>query len=122
MSTEATTFARQMIGRAAHYLTSTTRGIQDPLGHLETLRHAEWLLKSAQALLIEAARSEGATWADIARARGTSRQAERQASQQREAASLTEPFDQWLKAYRDRLRREQMRRVRPARHRRTGTN
>jgi hypothetical protein len=111
-----------MVTRAAKYLLTTTRGPQRPLQHLETLRHAEWLLRSAQALMIDAARAEGATWADVARARGTTRQAERDAAQRRAAASQVDPFDQWLRAYRERLKRDDQRRAQSVRRRRRHAN
>jgi hypothetical protein len=96
VSTEAGTLARQMLSRAAQNLAGATRGVQRPLSHLEAVRHAEWLLSNAQALLIDAARAEGASWGEIARARGTTRQAERQAADRRARAAAVDPFDRWL--------------------------
>jgi hypothetical protein len=57
-------------------------------------------------LLIEAARRDGATWAQIAAARGTTRQNERQAHQRREREAAREPFDVWLEKLLEKPHRE----------------
>ena len=103
--------ARQMLTRAAEHLGHATRGVQRPMSHLAAVRHAEWLLKNAEALLIEAARAEGASWGDIARARGTTRQAERQAAERRAQAAAVDPFDRWLAGQRRRWADEARRRT-----------
>jgi hypothetical protein len=100
-----------MLSRAASSLFPATRGVQQPLSHLAAVRHAAWLLRNAEALLIDAARSEGASWGEIARARGTTRQAERQAAERRARAAAVDPLDRWLAGQRQRWAEEARRRT-----------
>jgi hypothetical protein len=104
VSTEEGTFARQAATRAVETLTRTLRGPQRPLEALAALRHADWLTSWAETFWIDAARREGATWAQIGRARGTSHQNESAAARRRAADAARDPFDQWL----DRLRARQI--------------
>ncbi len=64
-------------------LQATLTGPQRPLAHLERLRYARDTLDEAAILMVTAARSEGASWADIGRALGITRQAAHQADQRR---------------------------------------
>jgi hypothetical protein len=83
VSTEAGTTARWWVSRTLTTLQPLTRGPQRPVEHLEALRHARTSLDAATTFMVDAARAEGATWADIGRALGISRQAARQAAQRR---------------------------------------
>lgn len=97
MSTEECSAARSILGRAAAALATVVVGAQNPLSHLALLRSVREQLDRADALLVDAARREGASWGQIALARGTTRQAERQGSLRRlEAADVAE-FDRWLR-------------------------
>lgn len=80
MSTEDGSAARFRITQAVAGLELTLRGPQRPLRHLEDVRHAQLDLADAIDLLSAAARRDGASWADIGRALGVSRQAARQAA------------------------------------------
>lgn len=113
VSTAAGSIARQMLPRVAETVLAATRGPQRPLQHLLTVRHARWLLEQAETFLIDAARADGASWGQIAQARGTTRQNERQADQRRRAAAAREPLDRWLDAQRERFRDQQRRSRRP---------
>lgn len=96
MSTEAGTTARWHIGRVVDALDATRRGPQQPVAHLERLRHARDTLDEATNLMVAAARAEGATWAEIGRALGITRQAARQANQRREVlAAERQEAKQW---------------------------
>jgi hypothetical protein len=68
-------------------LDSTRRGTQRPVQHLERLRHARESLDTATTLMVDAARADGASWAEIGRALGITRQAARQAEQRRRMLS-----------------------------------
>lgn len=83
MSTTAGTHARWWIARTMTTLATTRTGPQRPTEHLERLRHARDTLDTATNLMIDAARAEGATWAEIGRALGITRQAARQAALRR---------------------------------------
>ena len=85
VSTPEGSHARWRIGRTVDLLATAQRGPQRPLEALEQVRHAQADLADVIELLTLAARSEGATWADIGRALGVSRQATRQAEQRRRA-------------------------------------
>jgi hypothetical protein len=85
-----------MASRAVETLTTTLRGPQQPLTALEALRHAQWLTSWAETFWIDAARRDGATWALIATARGTSHQNESAAGRRRTAEQDRDPFDRWL--------------------------
>lgn len=84
MSTEAGTNARWWVARTIDALDSTRRGAQRPVEHLERLRHAREALDVATNLMVDAARAEGASWADVGRALGITRQAARQADLRRQ--------------------------------------
>ena len=84
MSTEAGTTARWWTRRTIDVLTSIGRGPQRPLPHLEALRHAREALDAATSFMVDAARADGASWADIGRALGITRQAARQAAIRRQ--------------------------------------
>jgi len=79
VSTEEATHARYRVRRAIEDLGRTQRGPQRPLEALEAVRHAQHALADARDLLTAAARSEGATWAQIGTALGITRQAVQQA-------------------------------------------
>lgn len=79
MSTTEGTHARWRITSTVRSLERTLTGPQRPLEHLETARHARDSILDAIDLLAAAARREGATYADIGRALGITRQAARQA-------------------------------------------
>lgn len=111
MSTESGTLARQILRRVSVTVLTACSGTQRPLAHLEALRHARWLLDRAEIFLIDAARSDGATWGEVARARGTTRQNERQAQLRRDADAARDPFDQWLERQQRRLREERRARL-----------
>lgn len=96
MSTTEGTFARQWAASATRALTASARGPQKPLEALRAVRHAVWCAQQAEIFWIEAARRSGASWEDIAQARGTTRQNEIQAQQRRERAAAVEPIDRWL--------------------------
>lgn len=91
--------ARWLASRAAEAILRTRRGPQQPLAELAALRHAQGLISRAETLLIDAARTEGRSWAEIAAARGTTRQNEHQADQRRQAEEAREPIDRWLDRY-----------------------
>lgn len=78
MSTSSTTHARSMLGRLAERAATIATGPQQPVEHLATVAHLRWMLDQAQQQLVDGARAEGATWGQIARALGVSRQAARQ--------------------------------------------
>lgn len=84
MSTESGTHARWWVGRTIDTLSTTRRGPQRPLEHLERLRHARESLDAATSLMVDAARTEGASWAQVGRALGITRQAARQADRRRQ--------------------------------------
>lgn len=84
MSTEAGTTARWWTRRTMTVLDTIGRGPQRPLTHLEALRHARTSLDAATSFMVDAARADGASWADIGRALGITRQAARQAALRRE--------------------------------------
>ena len=67
-----------------------------PLAALQSVRHAVFCAQQAEVFWIGAARREGASWEDIAQARGTSRQNEARAQARRDAAAEVEPIDRWL--------------------------
>lgn len=79
VSTNEGTHARWRITSTVRALEQTLKGPQRPLEHLETTRHAREAILDAIDLLSAAARREGATYAEIGRALGISRQAARQA-------------------------------------------
>jgi hypothetical protein len=83
VSTEAGTTARWWVSRTVTVLHPLTRGPQRPVEHLEALRHARTNLDAATTFMVDAARAEGATWAEIGRALDISRQAARQAALRR---------------------------------------
>lgn len=62
----------------ARYLSETRAKAIEPLDALAAIEHARWKLDQAQAEMVEAARSAGRSWGDVARALGISRQAARQ--------------------------------------------
>ena len=66
----------------------------------------------AEILWIDAARRDGASWEDIAQARGTSRQNEQKAQRRRDAAAQVEPIDRWLQRRLLALRNEERRKRR----------
>lgn len=107
VSTSEGTFARQTASRAVETLTRTLRGPQRPLEALEALRHAEWLTSWAAVFWIDAARRSGATWEQIADARGTTHQNESAAARRRAAEKARDPFDQWLDRRRAQLLTEE---------------
>ena len=78
-----------------------------PLDALQSVRHAVFCAQRAEILWIDAARREGASWEDIAQARGTSRQNEQKAQRRRDAAAQVEPIDRWLQRRLLALRNEQ---------------
>jgi hypothetical protein len=80
MSTTEGTFARWRITSTVRALQATLTGPQRPLAHLEDARHARDAILDAIDLLAIAARRDGATYAQIGRALGISRQAARQAA------------------------------------------
>ena len=80
MSTSEGTFARWRITSTVRALQVTLTGPQRPLQHLEDARHARDAILDAIDLLAIAARREGATYAQIGRALGITRQAARQAA------------------------------------------
>ncbi|MBV6726577.1 hypothetical protein [Nocardioides daeguensis] len=80
MSTEEGTQARWEVRRAVADLEHVRRGPQRPLDHLRALRHAQEALNRGTSLMVDAARREGASWAQIGDALGISRQAVRQAA------------------------------------------
>lgn len=99
MSSPENSTARWLASSAAEAILRTRRGPQRPLEELARLRHAQGLISRAETLLIQAARIEGRSWADIAAARGTTRQNEHQADQRRQAEEAREPIDRWLDRY-----------------------
>ena len=80
MSTSEGTHARWRITSTVRALQRTLTGPQRPLRHLEDARHARDAILDAIDLLAIAARREGATYAQIGRALGITRQAARQAA------------------------------------------
>ena len=80
MSTSDGTHARWRITSTVRALQVTLTGPQRPLRDLEDARHARDAILDAIDLLAAAARREGATYAEIGRALGISRQAARQAA------------------------------------------
>ena len=80
VSTSEGTFARWRITSTVQALQTTLTGPQRPLQQLEDTRHARDAILDAIDLLALAARREGATYAEIGRALGISRQAARQAA------------------------------------------
>jgi hypothetical protein len=84
VSTEAGTIARWWASRSVRTLDTILRGTQRPLEHLEALRHAREALDASTTFMVDAARAEGASWAEIGRALGISRQAARQAAIRRQ--------------------------------------
>jgi hypothetical protein len=80
VSTPEGTFARWRITSTVRALQATLTGPQQPLRHLEDARHARDAILAAIDLLAIAARRDGATYAEIGRALGISRQAARQAA------------------------------------------
>ncbi len=80
MSTTEGTLASWRITSTVRALQRTLTGPQRPLRHLEDARHARDAILEAIDLLAKAARREGATYAEIGRALGISRQAARQAT------------------------------------------
>lgn len=83
VSTEAGTNARWWAGRAVRTLDTIQRGPQRPVQHLEALRHARAALDAATTCMVDAARAEGASWAQIGRALNITRQAARQGALRR---------------------------------------
>lgn len=79
VSTTEGTHARWRITSTVRALQRTLNGPQRPLQHLEDARHARDAILEAIDLLAAAARREGATYAEVGRALGISRQAARQA-------------------------------------------
>jgi hypothetical protein len=106
VSTASGSTARQLLPRVADLLLAACNGPQRPLEHLRTLRHAQWLIERAEVFFVEAARDEGASWSEIARARGTSRQNERQADERRRTEAARDPLDRWLDGQKERFQRE----------------
>lgn len=80
MSTPEGTHARWRITSTVRALQGTLTGPQRPLQHLADARHARDAILDAIDLLAAAARNQGATYAEIGRALGISRQAARQAA------------------------------------------
>jgi hypothetical protein len=114
VSTPEGTFARQYALRAVEALQRHARGPQRALIALQSVRHAVWCAQQAEIFWIEAARDEGASWEDIAQARGTTRQNEAKAHARRIAAREYEArFDRWLTrrriAVRNQIRAERAR-------------
>lgn len=107
VSTPEGSTARWVIARAADTLSSRVRGPQEPLADLARLRHAVGLLQRAEILLIDAARRDGRSWAEIAAARGTSRQNEHQAAERRAVRAARDPLDQWIERVFARFAREE---------------
>lgn len=96
MSTPEGTQARWQIGSALRALQTTVSGPQRPLRDLEVARHARDDVLAALDLLADAARREGATFGQIGRALGISRQAARQAALIRGRHQLVRDEDrQW---------------------------
>lgn len=116
MSTVEGTFARQWAVSAVSALTQQARGPQQPLEALHSVRHAVWCAEKAEIFWIEAARRSGASWEDIAQARGTSRQNERQAQARRDRAAEVAPIDRWLQRRLIALRNETRAARRGSRH------
>jgi hypothetical protein len=112
VSTPEGTFARQYAVSAVEALRTAARGPQRPLSALQSVRHAVWAAQKAEIFWIEAARDEGASWEDIAQARGTSRQNELQAQRRRDRAAEIEPIDRWLQRRLLALRNEERRKRR----------
>lgn len=99
MSSPEHSAARWLASGAAEAILRTRRGPQHALEELARLRHAQGMISRAETLLVQAARIEGRSWAEIATARGTTRQNEHQAEQRRQAEEAREPIDRWLDRY-----------------------
>ena len=88
MSTEEGTQARLRTRWTVEGLQRTLRGPQRPLEALREVRHAQDALADVRDLLTRAARRDGATWSEIGKALGISRQAVQQADRRKRQHEL----------------------------------
>lgn len=96
-----TSSARSSLSRAAAILATVAASPSRPLDHLETIHSVRWMLDHAEGAFADAAYRENATFAEIGRARGTTRQTEREHWLKRQQTRDVDPFDRWLKMMRD---------------------